>query len=70
MSAIRRLKDRGSTIKLFWIKAHVGHERNERADRIAKETTEIEPREPIEPPLSCIKMLARKKMRKDWIDWW
>lgn len=40
----RRLRDRGVRVSLMWVKAHVGLEGNERADRLANEArTEGEP---------------------------
>ena len=59
-------------VTLCWVKAHVGHEGNERADRLAKEATEADFVEPS-APLESNKVLRedlREKVVAHWQDLW
>jgi hypothetical protein len=60
-------------VTINWIKAHVGHEGNERADALAKEgTTKMNYNaEPIIPvPRSWIKGKIHAYLTKEWTSRW
>ncbi|GBM59544.1 hypothetical protein AVEN_63059-1 [Araneus ventricosus] len=50
-----------------WIKAHVGYDGNDEADRLVKEAAESD-RDPlsIKAPISLLKSIFRKKMMEAW----
>ncbi|CAK1549484.1 unnamed protein product [Leptosia nina] len=56
------------TITLFWIKAHAGHEGNERADLLAKEAAHNNKKKPDYDlcPISTIKRLIRTESVQRW----
>ncbi|CAK1553152.1 unnamed protein product [Leptosia nina] len=56
------------TITLFWIKAHAGHEGNERADLLAKEAAQNNKKKPDYDlcPISTIKRLIRTESAQRW----
>ncbi|GBN53424.1 hypothetical protein AVEN_249020-1 [Araneus ventricosus] len=53
------------------IKAHVGYDGNEEADRLAKEAAESD-RDPlsVKAPISILKSVFKKKMMEDWQSDW
>jgi ribonuclease HI len=60
-------------VSIHWIKAHVGHEGNEKADQLAKLGTQklsyhVEPILPV--PLSWTKGKIRAYLYKEWTDRW
>ncbi|GIY45304.1 uncharacterized protein CDAR_246041, partial [Caerostris darwini] len=58
-------------VRLFWIKAHVGHMGNERADVLAKEpTTNPDIQHPTVANLHFIKQLIKKEILAEWQDRW
>ncbi|GBO00159.1 hypothetical protein AVEN_212418-1 [Araneus ventricosus] len=58
-------------IHISWIKAQVGYEGNEEADRLAKEAAESD-RDPlsIKAPISFLKSVFKKKMMEEWQSNW
>ena len=58
-----------NTIKIRWIKAHVGHEGNERADTLAKEGIEGERRQ-VRLNKAHVKQLLHAKMLREWDQKW
>lgn len=40
LDAVRDLKSKGGTLKMEWVKGHVGHTENERADELANKARE------------------------------
>ncbi|GBM14748.1 hypothetical protein AVEN_72016-1 [Araneus ventricosus] len=58
-------------IHISWIKAHVGCDGNEEADRLAKEAEESD-RDPlsVKAPISFLKSIFKKKMMEDWQSDW
>ncbi|GIY65165.1 putative 115 kDa protein in type-1 retrotransposable element R1DM [Caerostris darwini] len=58
-------------VRLFWIKAHVGHMGNERADVLAKEpTTNPDIQHPTVANFHFIKQLIKKEILAEWQDRW
>jgi hypothetical protein len=62
-----------ATVKIHWIKAHVGHEGNERADQLAKEGTtrtsfSIEPILPVSK--AWVKGRIKQYLLKEWTNRW
>ena len=57
-------------VTLVWIKAHVGHEGNERADELAKQATTKKKLTTIAPPHSYIKALIKDKLYQEWTKRW
>lgn len=67
------IENGGKIVNLGWIRAHVGFEGNERADRLAKDATILEKADivmdlPI--PISAIKYEMRVKTMKNWQKRW
>ncbi|XP_045781946.1 uncharacterized protein LOC123878677 [Maniola jurtina] len=62
------MKEKGNTFRLFWIRAHVGVEGNERADALAKEAARTKKTAPNydKCPLSFIKHSIRKNTLEIW----
>ncbi|GBM24778.1 hypothetical protein AVEN_245033-1 [Araneus ventricosus] len=58
-------------IHISWIKAHVDYDRNEEADRFAKDAAESD-RDPlsVKAPISFLKSIFKKKMMEDWQSDW
>ncbi|GBN93220.1 hypothetical protein AVEN_216940-1 [Araneus ventricosus] len=58
-------------MRIFWIKAHVGYEGNEEADRLAKEVAESDgDRLSVKAQISFLELTFKKKMMEDWqLDW-
>ncbi|GBN59927.1 hypothetical protein AVEN_51933-1 [Araneus ventricosus] len=58
-------------IHISWIKAHVGYDGNEEADRLAREAAESD-RDPlsVKAPISFLKSIFKKKMMEDWQSDW
>jgi ribonuclease HI len=72
MRMLDRLQTRAKVI-IHWIKAHVGHEGNEKADELAKIGTQkpsysVEPILPV--PLSWIKNKIRAYQYNEWTNRW
>lgn len=65
LSSLRR-----STVALNWIKAHVGHEGNERADQLAKHATQHGMMCNVKAPLSFAKRSILLEYRKKWNARW
>lgn len=65
---IRSLSAQNKVVKLFWIKAHVGLEENERADELAKEAAEVSKRKPDYDlcPVSYVKRCIRAETLDEW----
>jgi ribonuclease HI len=62
-----------ATVKIHWIKAHVGHEGNEKADQLAKHGTSkinfnIEPILPV--PKTWVKGKIRQYLQQEWTNRW
>ncbi|GBM12398.1 hypothetical protein AVEN_160898-1 [Araneus ventricosus] len=58
-------------IKIHWIKAHIGHQGNERADQLAKEATQRpSPDLTIPKPTSSLKRDIRTGLIEQWNDRW
>ncbi|KAJ2947204.1 hypothetical protein O0L34_g16912 [Tuta absoluta] len=66
---IKDLQTRNQTIRLFWIRAHVGVEGNERADQLAKQAAKMKVK-PIYDccPVSYIKRELRSRSVSVWND--
>ena len=56
-------------VELRWIKAHVGHEGNERADELAKEGHKCALNETYTPK-SWVKRFLNEKLREKWAKQW
>ncbi|GBN15574.1 hypothetical protein AVEN_216399-1, partial [Araneus ventricosus] len=58
-------------IHISWIKADVGYDGNEKADRLAKESAEFD-RDPlsVKAPISILKLIFKKRMMEDWQSDW
>ncbi|GBM97856.1 hypothetical protein AVEN_161437-1 [Araneus ventricosus] len=58
-------------IHISWIKAQVGYDGNEEADRLAKEAAESD-RDPlsVKAPISFLKLIFKKKMMEHWQSDW
>jgi ribonuclease HI len=72
MKELDRLQDR-AMVKIHWIKAHVGHEGNEKADQLAKlGTTKINfNAEPILPvPKAWVKNTVKRYLHQEWTRRW
>jgi ribonuclease HI len=72
MKELDRLQE-AVAIKIHWIKAHVGHEGNEKADQLAKHgTTKINfNAEPILPvPKTWVKNRIRQYLHQEWTTRW
>ena len=69
---LNRLAEQGVYISLVWIKAHVGHVGNERADELAKAGTELGDEEVswVARPFLDLTCATGKSMRKSWAQHW
>lgn len=67
-----RLAERGVNISLVWIKAHVGHTGNERADELAKLGTELDVEESVwvSRPFSFLARKSEGRMYGEWGNEW
>ncbi|XP_023953798.2 uncharacterized protein LOC112057581 [Bicyclus anynana] len=65
---IRAVRDQGRSVELFWIKAHVGIEGNERADALAKEAALFSKKAPDYSafPTSYAKRIIRNDTLQNW----
>ena len=71
ISAINLAGGKIRRLEISWIKAHVGHAGNERADQLAREATELTPTvHGIMPPYSHFKTQLSNTMYKLWKDEW
>ncbi len=70
-SCIEALNDLGNTVKveLRWVKAHVGHEGNERADELAKEGAN-NPIQGVEPYLGLTKKMVTARVNEITEETW
>ena len=57
-------------IKINWIKAHVGHPGNEKADALAKEGCVATNIRQVPPSMAAVKEEAEKEMLERWRDRW
>jgi ribonuclease HI len=72
MNTLDKLQEITNT-NIHWIKAHVGHEGNEKADQLAKEgtTKSSYATEPILPvPKAWVRNKIRDYLNKEWISRW
>ena len=69
---LERLVDNGVHTRLVWIKAHVNHEGNERADSLAKQGTEKSEQEIEETPVPTVFFANRIMQAADarWMEDW
>ena len=69
---LNRLAERGVKISLVWIKAHVGHVGNERADELAKRGTELGDEDIVwvARPFLDLTQSIEDKVRKSWTLRW
>ena len=58
--------NQGKKISLFWIKAHAGHEGNEKADELAKQGSKTGHQIHISPPFSWVKRYLKTQYHKKW----
>lgn len=65
---IMELRDRNMELRLFWVRAHIGVEGNERADSLAKEAALYKKSAPDYErcPVSFIKRQIRLETKKQW----
>ena len=72
MKILNRLAERGVTVSLVWIKAHVGHEGNERADCLAKEGASLDELESVwvKRPYGYLKRKSEERMLSCWNREW
>ena len=67
---LNKIAAQGYVISLFWIKAHVGIEGNERADELAKNGTEMMYVTYLPLPRSQIRSQVLNKLREVWRNEW
>ena len=70
VTALNKLGGRQNTIKLIWIKAHVGHEGNENADRLANLGCTSESEVNIPAPKSWIRKSINQYITEEWKTQW
>ena len=68
--ALNKLASRARRLTLCWIRAHVGHEGNECADKLAKDATTLINLERLHLSISAQKESLRVKIYDQWKDRW
>jgi ribonuclease HI len=73
VKAVKELNDLGEMLdrlEINWIKAHVGHEGNERADELARLAVNWDMIEDIDRPTGLIMNTLLAKLYEDWAEEW
>lgn len=68
--SISQIRAAGNQVRLFWLRAHVGTEGNERADELAKTAASLDKPSPdyAEVPLSYVRKRIREETVAKWQD--
>ena len=68
---LNSLADSTKRVEVCWIKAHIGHEGNERADQLAREAVKNSIVK-IDTPQSwsCYKAILKQEIYSEWERWW
>ena len=70
MKILNRLAEKNVNISLVWIRAHVGHAGNERADQLAKRGTTADKFGWVDKPFNSVKRRVGDLMRREWEKEW